>query len=315
MATPIKWTDEALLEAAKKYGSVKEFRVGNNPAYVSAYRSGRLAMACAHMSVSRKLWTLEELKTEAMKYKRRKDFSDANYSAYQFAYRRGLTDEICAHMDAPPKEWTQETLLEEAKKYKTRLAFQNGNPSAYMGALRRGILNDVCSHMSKRYTYWTNEMLAARAKQYSHRGDFATAEPVAYTTARRRGILESACSHMRSALGGGGFKSDRPAVLYLVQFDGGHLDRPVFKVGITNRTAEIRAYSCGSWFLDRSIRMSVIEEVAFDRGEKAAKKETQILRALKDHRYLGKRFISSGWSEVVTIDPRSTPIWRNTIAK
>jgi hypothetical protein len=314
MATPIKWTDEALLEASKKYGSVKEFRVGNNPAYVSAYRSGRLAMACAHMSVSRQTWTMDSLRSEAKKFTRRVDFENGSLSAYQFARRRKILDEICGHMDKPPQEWTEQAIFEEARNYTSRLDFQK-NSKAYAAALRRGMLDDVCRHMPKKHKSWTNEELESIARKYPHRGDFSKQHPVAYTTALRRGILDKICWHMKSRKWGGGFKSDMPAVLYLVKFDSECLDAPVFKVGITNHTAEVRANRCGSWLLDQSVTMSVVKEISFERGKDAARLEAHILRSLKEHRYTGRRFLSSGWTEVLTIDPMSTDAWKKIPAQ
>ena len=148
----VKWTDETILEEAKKYPSKVEFRKGNSSAYSIAYKKGIIEIVCSHMLPSRKIrdyWTFERCQKVASKYKSKIEFKKNDGSAYSTAVRNGWIEQICTHMVRPvPKvKWTYENLVEEAKMYKTKKDFKSFSHSAYVTAIRNGILDEICSHM------------------------------------------------------------------------------------------------------------------------------------------------------------------------
>lgn len=140
------WTEERIMEVAKKYKSRKAFESGDYAAYSAARHHGVLKAATAHMTLIKRPWSDEELAEEALKYQSRSEFAKINQSAYQSARARGLLKNICGHMVAfskPPGYWTKKTCAAEAKKYARRKDFSRGNQVAYTFARKLGLLDDL----------------------------------------------------------------------------------------------------------------------------------------------------------------------------
>lgn len=150
----VKWTDEAILEEAKKYSSKEDFRKACSAAYTIAHKRGIIEKVCSHMASSRKTrdyWTFEQCQKAASKYQSRNDFKKNDGSAYSTAVRNGWIEQICTHMikPAPKIKWTHKKLAEEAKKFQTKKDFKMFSHSAYVTAVKNGVLDEICSHMFK----------------------------------------------------------------------------------------------------------------------------------------------------------------------
>ena len=150
----VKWTDEAILEEAKKYSSKDDFRKACSAAYTIAHKRGIIEKVCSHMASTRKkrdYWTFEQCQKAASKYQSRNDFKKNDGSAYSTAVRNGWIEQICSNMvkPAPKIKWTHEKLAEEAKKYNSKKDFKLFSHSAYVTAVRNGVLDDICRHMQR----------------------------------------------------------------------------------------------------------------------------------------------------------------------
>jgi hypothetical protein len=93
-----------------------------------------------------------------------------------------------------------------------------------------------------------------------------------------------------------GFKPNRPATLYYVQLIGPE-GQPLWKIGITNRSARLRLY------LDRDRLMSVLLEAKYPLGSQARSTETEILKTHVGRLYRGPKFMRGGGErEIFTCD-------------
>lgn len=89
-----------------------------------------------------------------------------------------------------------------------------------------------------------------------------------------------------------GFKKDKPATLYYIRIAGAN----VYKIGITNNSVNDR-------FLARDLdNIEIIKEWYYENGEEAYAREQKILQEFRDYRYSGDPILSSGNSEMFTID-------------
>ncbi len=97
------WTDEAIMNEAKKYSSQTEFRNSAPSCFTLCQVRGLMTQACSHMVVQKKspagYWKdKENCRKEAMKYTKRVDFSRNAQTAYKISIRNGWIDEFF-----PPK--------------------------------------------------------------------------------------------------------------------------------------------------------------------------------------------------------------------
>jgi len=93
------WTDDEILQEAKKYNTRKEFATGSASAYETARKRGLLEEACKHMEVLINKWTYEMVSNAASKFNTRYEFQKGNLAAYAASRKLGCTDEICSHME------------------------------------------------------------------------------------------------------------------------------------------------------------------------------------------------------------------------
>lgn len=100
MAGQRKWTVKIVSDAARKFRTRREFRLGDPRAYSAAQRYGWLDLVCTHMECGKKDWTLEECRAIANRYTCKSHFLNEANGAYQSAYRKGWLNEICKHMTA-----------------------------------------------------------------------------------------------------------------------------------------------------------------------------------------------------------------------
>jgi hypothetical protein len=84
-----EWTEEQVIQEAKKYIKRVDFQKAPGSAYKAAIRLNILEKVCAHM-VQNKKWTIEEVKRLQKGFKYDIDFRKAYPSAHSAAHRFGL---------------------------------------------------------------------------------------------------------------------------------------------------------------------------------------------------------------------------------
>lgn len=142
-----KWTREAVLDEAAKYGKRSEFKRGCAGAYEHALANGYLDQACAHMRDGAYFWHVFELMAVAVKYRHWGEFIKAERQAYNFANRFKLLSMASAHMEKFRKSWDRPSAMAEAAKHQSRGLFQAAASGAYKHAVQYGYLDEACAHM------------------------------------------------------------------------------------------------------------------------------------------------------------------------
>ena len=98
---PGYWSEEALIEDAKKYTSLKEWRANSQSAYVTAKAKRVLDKCVEYLDRDRKpsgYWNKYKCHKEANKYLTIKEWSLADGASYDYAKRNKFITEITTHM-------------------------------------------------------------------------------------------------------------------------------------------------------------------------------------------------------------------------
>lgn len=258
------------------------------------------------------VWTAESVITTAKSFKSKTEFNRTARGAYDAAKRLKVFDKATEHMRKKekamrPTKWTIEAIKEEAKKYSSRWEFGKNCRSAYEAALRYEVLDSVCLHMQpsrKKNLAFTFEELKTIAARYSTKADFRRNDSEAYWFYVKRPEFKLVTAHMQT-----GYKSydvNRPGTVYLLKISDTVSDEYVFKVGVTNHTAEERARFLGAKALKN---VCVVAELHFSSGEVALAVEQEIhLRCEKLKALVGTGVIKRGKTELYRAVP-VPPIW------
>ena len=96
----VKWTRSALEASARKYSTVKEWRLTEPSAYATASRLKLLPELTADMHKKAKhgYWTAEIVAQRAKPYLHKRDWIRGDYSSYTAAQRLGIVDSVSGHM-------------------------------------------------------------------------------------------------------------------------------------------------------------------------------------------------------------------------
>jgi len=94
----IKWTEEMITNAAKRYDTRTAFKVGVPGAYDAAENHGILERVCNHMKPVQITWSLQQIMHEAKQFKTRNDFKQQSPQAYNAAVSQGVIYTVCKHM-------------------------------------------------------------------------------------------------------------------------------------------------------------------------------------------------------------------------
>lgn len=144
-----KWSDERLLETAKKYTRLKDFFREEREAYTFARRKGLLEKVTANMERKLTSWTLPMISQAAARHLTRIDFEKKDPKACSAARHMGVMDQVCAHMLPVHQEWTREGILTVARKYTSFTEFYIKENTAYQAARRNNLIEEVRSHMKE----------------------------------------------------------------------------------------------------------------------------------------------------------------------
>ena len=179
----MKWTYERTLEEAKKYKTIKEFRIKSITAYSVACNNDWIKdyTWLKRECMPNGYWIYETCYEEAKKYKLKKEFMEKSNGAYKVAIKnKWINDYIWLEKRF---FWTYETCYEEAKKYNTRNEFHDGNQSAYHASHKNGWINDFTWLQSQKY--WTYEKCEKEAKKYKTTSQFRKESIHAYQAAKK----------------------------------------------------------------------------------------------------------------------------------
>jgi len=153
LGTSKSYTKKEVLERAKKYSSLTEFRKNDGGYYESGYRSGYWKEVIAiYETTYVHHWTDDEIREAALQCKTRIEFQKRFKPQYQAAQTKGELDRYCGHMKELVHKWTDDELREAANQCKTRSEFQRRFPRQYNNLIYHKRLDEFCGHMINKAT-------------------------------------------------------------------------------------------------------------------------------------------------------------------
>ena len=189
------WNDEKVLEEAKKYTTLKEFRENSSGAYDYAYdKKDLLDKIKEILKVGKKpngYWTYERCYEEAKKYTTLIDFHDKSSSAYTYARDNDWLKNFIwlesTRWKKYGKIYTIEELKQISKNCFNREELKQKNEHAYRYAIKNGLINELFTEKwNVKPLKWTYEKCVEESKKYEYYNDFMTKSSSAYTTACHR---------------------------------------------------------------------------------------------------------------------------------
>lgn len=189
------WNDEKVLEEAKKYTTLKEFRENSSGAYDYAYdKKDLLDKIKEILKVGKKpngYWTYERCYEEAKKYTTLIDFHDKSSSSYTYARDNDWLKNFIwlesTRWKKYGKIYTIEELKQISKNCFNREELKQKNEHAYRYAIKNGLINELFTEKwNVKPLKWTHEKCVEESKKYEYYNDFMTKSSSAYTTACHR---------------------------------------------------------------------------------------------------------------------------------
>lgn len=162
-----KWTKESLIEDARKFGTVKEWRRNSKAAVHAAERKLLYKEIREILTPTRKTWDFESVKEDALKYQTKSEWYDNSGSAVQWAKRNKKYAKVTAHMDISHKTWTKESILAEALKYNTVRDWRRESNDSYSAANWHKITKEASQHMIRLQGFWTQERMLIEARKWT----------------------------------------------------------------------------------------------------------------------------------------------------
>jgi len=148
LGTSRSYPKNDVLEHARRYSSLDEFRLNDGGYYQSGYRSDYWNEVCAIFGKKAyHHYSEEEIMEAALQCSTRMEFQNKFKQYYQAAQRVHQVDKYCSHMKEQRHNWTDEELWEAALQCKTRYEFQQRFTKQYDSVRHSKRLDIFCAHM------------------------------------------------------------------------------------------------------------------------------------------------------------------------
>lgn len=162
------WTEEKLIEIAKKYKTIVSLRKNEKGIYAAIRRMGIEDKAFAHME---RLWS-QKTKEDFYQFikenniKTKSDLWNKGGQWFRVAKRYNINIEKL-FPNKYNKDWNETNIRKAAKKYNDLTTFYKELPSAYFNAKKLGILDDISKNWTKpkRNTPYTKADIPELTKQ------------------------------------------------------------------------------------------------------------------------------------------------------
>ena len=203
----LRWTNEAILEDAKKYESVMDWINSPGGAYGTASRKGLIEKATAHMKRQIRTpgtWTLKEVIERANSFNSTSEWRRKDSSSYNAAKNHGWyhLSEVSGNLQRRVqlnKRWTSDKVLADAKSFQTIGGWTKASGGAVSAAKKMGLWQQATAHMEKpkNVLKWNREAVLLDARKYTSRSEWKKHSGGAYSSATRNGWYDEAVSHMK----------------------------------------------------------------------------------------------------------------------
>jgi len=145
-----KWTREKIIDAAKKYKTVKDFLSNDHAAYVAAQKRNMLSNDLKWLERKknyhpRGYWTFEKALEESKKYATLKELIENNSGLYTVMIRNKWLEQApwLKRLANEKGYWTRDKIIEESKKYTSKADFKFFSQVAYKKASDMGLFSEM----------------------------------------------------------------------------------------------------------------------------------------------------------------------------
>jgi predicted GIY-YIG superfamily endonuclease len=203
----IKWDLNMVLDLARTYTKMNDFKQNEPRAYGAARKNGWLDDVRELMVPAYEDWSdVEKIYQEASKYETLNDFRNMSPKAYASAKYKNIIDNLKLFLKPTPSNkpsMSPEEVTQESKKYLTKKEFRTQSPLAYRLAIKYNLFGKTITHLGdkqirKESGYWTYEKLKAEAFKYKSKKEFSEKNSGAVSTAKKMGIWDEITSHMET---------------------------------------------------------------------------------------------------------------------
>ena len=171
----IKWSNEELINEAKKHKTKVDWMRTNISSYNTALKSKDVFMKCVeHMETDfvfgEVKYTYEHCKEIYDKAETLKEIIEKHKGVYNAAIRKGWHKELSKnkkkYANHKSRKWTYEKVKNEALKYNSIKDFAKNSRPAYFKAVYSKWLMEIVGHMEGGYTKWTLEKIVDILSKY-----------------------------------------------------------------------------------------------------------------------------------------------------
>lgn len=143
-----RYTDDYIMEDAKRYSSRYEWQTGSNTYYAAKYKGKEfLDICCSHMDIKLHEWSNDEVFMLAKRYDNRILFINENGGAYNYAKRNGIYEEATPHMDNLRSEVTYCEARDASINFNSRISLYKENRRVYSYIIKNNLQDELFSHM------------------------------------------------------------------------------------------------------------------------------------------------------------------------
>lgn len=182
-ARKIIWTENKILEEAKKYEKKYDFYKKSPGAYAAALRLNIINKIQWSNPPFR--WTKEKAIEEAKKYKNRKDLCNKKNGLYNFLNKNKLLDNVF-----PIVIMTKEKAIEISKQFVFLKDFREKEKTLYRLCQTKKWLNEFTWLKRKNMKQMTDEECLEISKKYNIKNDFMKHASKAYNYAKNNNLLK-----------------------------------------------------------------------------------------------------------------------------
>lgn len=202
------WTDERILESAKKYKTRKDWKQSNPAAYNASIKSFIHKTATEHMEkiLNEKKWNFKEIAKSAKKFQYKQVWRSQEGGAYAASKRLGVYKEVTKHMKKPSmiQKWNREKIIKSAESFNVISHWRKAHQGAFTAACNMGIVKEVTKHMvdgriggpNHYHRKWTKAKLMKSAENFNVISHWRRAHQGAVSAAYKMGIIKEVTKHM-----------------------------------------------------------------------------------------------------------------------
>lgn len=148
--TTIKWTKKNIIQSAKRFNLLKDWRNKDPDAYNGALRLKIVKEASNHMKrIWEKKWSIKSVINCAKKFKTKREWKKSYPGAVLASRNYGIYQKATQHMKvlSPRGKWTPEAIIKSAKKFTSKNEWRKKFGGAYSAAFDRGVFKEATKHM------------------------------------------------------------------------------------------------------------------------------------------------------------------------